>query len=386
MRRAFWLLCIALVLLPGMALAQGTGNVAVVGHVTNGTPGGALPVGAPVTLQFYSAGAWTAIYTTTLAADGAFRFTDFSPEGSSDFVTHILYQGVDYYSSPTKLAGEGELVTDLAIYEPTTDASGVVIDQVHYFIVPKGETVRIAEYYLLGNTNDRTYVGTENADGTRTTLSFTLPAGAANLTFDGPGLGERFVGDAARFVDTRAIPPGSATVDVDFSYELPFSEGMRVERAVDTPIALAAIIVSSESIGIEGPGINPQGMINTQMGVAASYSAGPFAAGEPLAFTFVPQTMSAAPVKTTTAAKPLSTAEQAGIGVAALAIAGGMAYWLFRPTRVPPPPEAARPALEAIAALDARFAAGDIAEEAYRQEREALKQQLYATLRESAGS
>ncbi len=386
MRRAFWLLLIALALLPGMALAQGTGTIAVIGHVTNGTPGGALPIGEPVTLRFYKAGEWTAIYTTTLAADGAFRFTDFSSEDSSDFVTHILYQGVDYYSSPTKLAGEGELVADLAIYEPTTDASFVTIDQVHYFIVPIGESVRIAEYYLLGNTGDHTYVGVENADGARTTLTFTPPEGATNLSFDGPGLGERFVGDIVRFEDTRAIPPGSATVDVDFSYEMPYTDGMRIERAMTMPINLAAIIVSSESIGIEGPGINPQGIINTQMGVAASYSAGPLAAGESLAFTFVPQTMKVTPTQTTTSAKPLSAGEQVGIGVVALAIAGGVGYWLLRPSATPPPPEAARPLLEAIAALDARFAAGDLPEEAYRQEREALKQQLYATLRESAGS
>jgi hypothetical protein len=386
MRRTLWFVLIILALLPGTVLAQETGNIAVTGHVTNGTPGGTLPVGEPVTLQFYNEGAWTAIYTTTLAADGTFRFTDFSPEGSSDFVTHILYQGVDYYSSPTKLADEGDLVTDLSIFEPTTDASSVVVDQVHYFVVPQGESVRIAEYYLVGNTSDRTYVGVENAAGIRTTLTFTPLVGATNLSFDGPGLGERYVGDIIRFDDTRAIPPGNATVDVDFSYEIPFTDGMHIERVVDTPIALAALIISSENVGIEGPGIEPQGMINTQMGVAASYSAGPLAAGEPLAFTFVPQTMTIATVETTPRAKPLSAAQQVGIGVVALALAGGVGYWLLRPSSVPPPPEAARPLLVAIATLDARFAGGDISEETYHRERDALKQQLYETLRENAGS
>lgn len=383
MKRAFWFLLVVFVLLPGMALAQGVGGVAVTGQVTNGTPGGTIPVGDPVTLQFYSQGEWTAIYTTTLSADGSFRFADFGSDAGGDFITHILYQGVDYYSSPTKLTGEADVVADIAIYEPTTDPSGVVIDQMHYFIAPSGDTVRIAEYYLVGNTGDRTYIGTENADGTRTTLAFTPPAGASDLYFDGPGLEERFVGDIARFADTRPIPPGKTAVDVDFSYQLPFTDGMRVERVVDAPITLVALIVSSERIGLAGPGLNPQGMMNTQMGTAASYSAGPLAAGKPLAFTFVPQTMTVTKTGSdTTSTRTANPTRDALLGVAALALAAFVGYRLMKPASVPPPPEAARPFLEAIAALDARFAAGELSEEAYRQEREVLKQQLLALLQQ----
>jgi hypothetical protein len=384
MKRVLPFLIVVLVLLPGMALAQGTGGVAVTGQVTNGTPGGTLPVGDPVTLQFYSEGEWTAIYTTTLSADGSFRFADFDTDAGSDFVTHILYQEADYYSSPTKLTGEADAVADIAIYEPTTDPSGVVIDQMHYFIAPSGDTVRVAEYYLIGNTGDHTYIGTENADGMRTTIAFAPPAGADELYFDGPGLGDRYVGDVAYFEDTRPIPPGEAVIDVDFSYQLPFTDGMRIERAVDLPIESVALIVSSESIGISGAGLNPQGMMNTQMGTAASYSAGPLAAGEPLAFTFVPQTMTVTETGsgTTTSARTANPTRDALLGVAALALAAFVGYQLWKPASVPPPPEAARPLLEAIAALDARFAAGELSEEAYHQEREALKQQLVALLKQ----
>jgi hypothetical protein len=383
MKRTFWFLFVILALLPGMAQAQDTGGIAVTGQVTNGTPGGALPVGDPVTLQFYSQGEWTAIFTTTLSADGTFRFTDFGMDTGSDFVTHILYQDVDYYSSPAKLTDESDIAADIPIFEPTTDPSGIVVDQMHYFIAPAGDYVRIAEYYLIGNTSDRTYTGTENAAGRRTTLTFTPPAGASDLFFDGPGLGERFVGDITRFDDTRPIPPGTTVVDVDFSYQLPFTEGMRIERVMDVPISLVALIVSSQDIGLAGTGLTPQGMMNTQMGPAASYAAGPLAAGEPLAFTFVPQTMTVTPTGSGTArTRAANPTRDAILGVAALALAAFVGYRLIKPAAVPPPPEAARPLLEAIAALDARFAAGDLAEEPYHQEREALKQQLYEALQE----
>ena len=139
MKRAVWFLCVILVLLPGMALAQGAGGIAVTGQVTNGTPGGTLPVGDPVTLQFYSEGAWTAIYTTTLSADGTFRFADFGSDAGSDFVTHILYQGVDYYSSPTKLTGETDVVADIDIYEPTART----VEALNRLVVPAGVFVKI---------------------------------------------------------------------------------------------------------------------------------------------------------------------------------------------------------------------------------------------------
>ena len=382
MKRVRWFILVIAVLLPGIVLAQGTGGIAITGSVTNGTPGGALPVGDPVTLQFYSQGEWLAIYTTTLSVDGTFRFTDFDTDVGSDFVTHIVYQDVDYYSAPTKLTDEADVVTDIAVYEPTTNPSGVVIDQMHYFIAPAGDSVRIAEYYLIGNTGDRTYIGTENADGMRATITFTPPAGAGDLFFDGPGLNERFVGDITRFADTRPIPPGATVIDVDFSYQLPFTDGMRVERVVDLPVTSVALIVSSESIGLSGSGLNPQGMMNTEMGPAFSYSAGPLAAGELLAFTFVPQTMTVTmPGGGTTArTRTANPTRDAFIGVALLALAAFVGYRLWKPASVPPPPEAARPLLEAIAALDARFAAGDLPEEAYHQEREALKQQLAALL------
>ena len=389
MKRAVWFLFVTLVLLPGVVLAQGAGGMAVTGQVTNGTPGGTLPVGDPVTLQFYSQGEWTAIFTTTLSADGTFRFTDFAMDPGSDFVTHILYQGVDYYSSPAKLLGDlvTETVSDLTIFEPTTDPSGIVIDQMHYFIAPAGDYVRIAEYYLIGNTGDRTYTGTENADGVRTTLAFTLPAGASDLYFDGPGLDERFVGDITRFADTRPIPPGTTVIDVDFSYQLPFTDGTRVERVVDVPISLVALVISSQDIGLAGPGLTPQGMMNTQMGPAASYAAGPLAAGEPLVFSFVPQTMTVTTTGSgTTTATRANPTRDALLGVAVLALAAFVGYRLLKPTSVPPPPEAARPLLEAIAALDARFTAGDLPEETYQQQREALKQQLYETLQENTGN
>lgn len=253
-------------------------------------------------------------------------------------------------------------------------ANGVVISQAHYFIASSdGASLRVAEFYLIGNTGDHVYEGLANADGPRMTLTFTLPESARNLRFDGPGLGERYVGDSTRFADTRPIPSGAAVVEVAFSYELPFTGRRRIERALGVPVVSAAFIVSGEELDLTGPGLTPEGTMDTLMGQATTYSAGPFADGETLTFTLVSQSVTGSHIR------------DIGLGIGALLVAGVVSYRLWRPVSVSPPPETALPFLEAIAALDARYVAGDLPEEAYHRERETLKQQLLAQFEEDYG-
>lgn len=75
-----------------------------------------------------------------------------------------------------------------------------------------------------------------------------------------------------------------------------------------------------------------------------------------------------------------------GLGLFALALALLWAYWLWRPRPLPPAPAALRPQLQALAALDAAFAAGELDAAAHAQQREALKAALKAALREALTS
>ena len=252
--------------------AQAPAVTAVTGTVTNGTAGSPVPASVPVALRFYNAEGWTDIYTTTLSAAGTFRFAELDSYIEQDFVTSVDHQGVTYYSKPATVQADTEVVADLVIYDATEDISAVQVDQVHYFIVPAAGTARIAEFYLLGNTGDRTYIGTlDAATGMRTTVTFSPPPSATALAFDSLGIGERFIGDETRFADSRPIMPGRGTVEVNFSYDLPYTEGQVIERSLDIPIASVVALVSSDSIGIEGDGLAPAGFMSTQMGMAASY-------------------------------------------------------------------------------------------------------------------
>lgn len=370
----------------GVAAAQGIGGT-ITGTVTNATPGGRLPVGVPVVLQFYSEGAWTSAYTTTLAADGTYQFDDLGDDAGGDFLVNLIYEDVAYYSQPGKLEGE-TVQADISIFETTEDPAGVQVDQVHWFIVPLGDRVQVAEYYLVGSRSERTYVGTlQEGEEQRTTVTFHLPDGATSLTFQDQGLGDRFLGNNTAFRDTMPIPPGTATTEIDFSYELPYSEGMELTREMDVPISAVVIIVNGSEVGVEGDGVVFGGMIDTQMGQAASYMAGPLVAGTPLTLRLVRQThvgtaMGSPEAATTTGRTPppRDPLIEAVVGGVVLVGAGFGAYRLWRRPSLPPMPEGVEEIVLSLAELDRRHAAGSVNDVEFSRERAALVREITATL------
>lgn len=373
---------LALLLTTGWAPAPQEGRAAVVGQVTNGTSGGTVPAGLLVTLHVSVGVEETGTYTATLAADGAFRFDDLAVEGGEMFVTRVVYQDVAYISDlATFDPGQEELSLPVVIYETTEDSSSILVTQLHVFISMVEERLQIEEYYLVSNTGDRTYIGVEDAEtGQRVTLTITPPDGAESMRFDNAGLGERYLEREEGFADTEPILPGTATVEVLLDYDLPYREGLRVERTFDVPVASVVLVLPDEGMALEGAGLTPEGTMDTQMGPALSYIAGPLAVGEPLAFTLVARSQVVAPSAPAGSSPARNTAREISVGLVALAAAMVAVYLLWRS---PPPgalPARARPLVEAIAALDADFEAGQVAEKSYRNKRKTLKRQLRALL------
>ena len=216
------------------------------------------------------------------------------------------------------------------------------------FLCHKEIGSRSAEYYLIGNTGERTYMGTPvGSTGVLTTVAFTAPAGAGSMSFNGPGLGARYVGDVTHFADTLPIPPGTATVEADFSYDLPYQDGLVLTRSLGVPIQSVVIIVSGSDVGVEGDGIVFNGLMDTQMGTAASYTAGPLAAGVPLTLRMVPQEATVAQTVSdgslaTSTPRERNAGLEAGLGALALAVGGIAAYRVWSAASpLPPVPESA---------------------------------------------
>ncbi|MDF1516208.1 MAG: hypothetical protein P1S60_20530, partial [Anaerolineae bacterium] len=350
------------------------------GTVINNTPEGVLPVDQPVTLQFFSDGDWTSIYTSTVKVDGTFVFGDLDALIGQDFVTRVEYEGVEYFSTPAVL--EDSVDVELFIYDSTDDPSEIRIDQAHFFIVPIENTLQIAEYYLLGNGGVKTYSGRSNSDsGTRVTTSFPLPEGAANLKFDGPGLGERYIGDAFAFSDTRPVPPGEATIDVSFQYEIALSPDLVINRVNYLPVSSAVFIISGGELGLQGDGINFTGIMDTQMGPAASYTAGPMTSMEPLSFRVVPLTegefsQAMADTPATKLPRQRNASQETVIGAVILIISVVIAFQLWGATPKPAVPDTAENLLSQIARLDIAYESDEVSEDIYQSRRKALVRQV----------
>jgi uncharacterized membrane protein len=299
------------------------------------------------------------------------------------------------------------------------DPAALVIDQLHIFLMPMDDRVRISAYYILGNRAAAAYLGgpsDQHQDLDRDiTLIFPLPEGAVNVQ---PGSGEE---DAGRYelldgaiADTVPIPPGAASLEVRFSYELPLVEGMAVQIATpvanvtapsvdrDVPLAIeSAVVVLMESQDGEGERwqlIGPQLLLMGEMDVGDGGAASPRAqvyriedlAAEDARVFYLEATAAGQPSPAGSGAALRSVGMgdglELGIGVLALVMAGITVIAFYGGEgrgpegRITAMPDAVREEVWALAALDERFAAGELDDEAYEAARRAGKARIRALL------
>ena len=244
----------------------------------------------------------------------------------------------------------------------------VTIEQAHLFIRFAEDRLEVQEFHLLSNAGEEPYTGEVDPElGVPITLRFELPPGAEDLKFADPAAGERFVLAPEGFADTLPIPPGEATAEVRFTYEVPYGPGEPFSRAFPLPVGAVVVVLPAGELEPVGEALSYQGEMPGEGMAVDVYVAGPLAAGEALSLSLVP-------VEAATATLP---GADAGLGAALLGLCllAALGLWLWRPSPTVPP-ESVRPLLAEMAALDARFEAGALEEEAYRQERAALKAEV----------
>lgn len=370
----------------GRALGLQQTGVTFVGQVSNETPGAAVPAGLPVTLHVLS-GLQIEEHTAILDSGGAFRFDDVALAEGDIVAARVVYQGAAYFSASIAFdPAQGEISLPIVVYEATEDISSVLVTHLHLFLSLVGDHLQVEEYYLIGNEGDRTFVGVEEAQtGRRVTLPLVLPSEAEGLWFGDAGLGERYLVQEEGFFDTEPVLPGAATVEISLSYELPYQEGMQVERTFAVPVQSVAVVLSENGLLVEGAGVELAGALDTPAGLALTYAAGPLAAGEPLVFALA---TSPWPASETAASTDLRSVDggawETAAGLAALALALVIVYLVWRAPAAGSPPEEVRPLVADLAALDAEFEAGRVDEEAYRRKRKALKMRIQALLESGA--
>ncbi len=383
-------------------------QVTVVVQVSNGTAGSALPAQIPVRL--YGIDGQAAAFTKDGVTDasGKARFEGVPYQSGRTFaVTGEV--GRTTYVTPLTPAKPGETAINLPlrIYATTTDASQVRIDQMYVvgeFVAQ--DKLQLINVYTLSNGGDRTVEGGQTApDGRPATLRFDLPAGAAEVAFQGDDGKIYARTDDGGFLYTQGLQPGAATLQVAVRYTLPYSGQLHLAPSVRYPVGVLNVLLADQGVKLAAPQLKAQGTQARQDGTQFRvYTAEALRAGAaiPVDLSGAPSLASPAPAAAPATARapakkvtPAGLREQAitlfttlrdegGVGLlvsllgVAIVFASGL-HWLLqrRAARLALDPAARRRALaEAVVDLEEDYTAGKVEEQEYTQRRGLLQEAL----------
>jgi mono/diheme cytochrome c family protein len=356
----------------------------VTGQVLNAS-GGKIPPDLTIALHGYDDMQQTYSTTTTALPDGTFSFEKVEMPVGRAFIASAEYQDIAYSSEVAVVeAGSTDLQLPFAIYETTTDPAALSVDRLH-FLIEYGEpdTLRVVELYIISNLSDRTLVPAKEGEPT---VTFSLPPGATNLQFQDGALGERYVQLEGGFGDTAVVRPGFGNHQVVISFDLPYKDRAELVQPIDLQTNAAVVLVPEDGLKVKSDQLTDAGLRDVQGMSYHMFNASRLEPGTSLAIN-----ISGRPGKGGLAAGSNTGMLVGGLVFGIVLIGAGA--WLFTRTRrteadMPEQEDAAvSPSsgrdeldadtlLDAILALDDQYQAGELPEEAYRQRRAELKEQL----------
>ncbi len=361
----------------GTTPAQSAGNIT--GRVVNAS-GSPLPESMTVTLVGFDSMVQSMEVTTTTMPDGNFIFENVELLPDRVYVAMADWQGITFNSDMLRgsdvLAGQ-EARVNVHVYDTTTDTSGLVAERMHvFFDFPSPGVVQVGELFIVSNPGNLMVTG-ENPGGA--VVSYTLPEGATNLTFQDGELGGRFLQTENGFADTASISPGSG-MQVLFAYELPYDGDLDVTLTPPLPVSAAVIIVPENGARLSSSQLTDTGARDMQGVSVHLYTASSLPAGQPLEINVSGNAGA-------TAALDSGTTTGLIVGGLSLAVSLGLTIYYFTSRRKrlleevedeeeEDGPEDPDDLVEAIVALDDLYQSGQLPQEAYDERRAALKEKL----------
>lgn len=371
MRRLIAFLLALAVLAPSNAAAAARGRIE--GRVINANTGEPQP-GVKVTLTGANEDGSDGVRTVVRADErGRYSFAGLETGAERLYTVDARYDGGLFAGSALSLPADTVQVpvidTTLRVWETTTDPTAILIQRDAIFAVPGEGGLGIIESVTIANTSQLAYIG-RGGPNARGSVGFSLPSNAANeavtiidSTYDIPDIVRTDFGFAA----TIAVPPGETKVT--FTYPLGGSVGtFDLSRTALYPILDFDVFVD-EPLRIESNRLVSRGEESIGGRRYLRWAAeGGIDAGDPIQVNAIAEAGSG----------PLLL----GIGLAAAALLAASGLWLLRRRR--PAPGAPGPLvpddlLEAIAALDLRYRAGEIDEDEWSRTRADLKHRLRRT-------
>jgi hypothetical protein len=383
MRRLI-LVSVALFSSLGSAAAYAAPHGVIEGRVVNGATGKPQP-GVEVTLVGATQdGGESLERTATTSRAGAYRFTGLPTGDDRLYALDATYAGGFFAGRAVSLPSDSEqtpvIETALRVWETTTDPAAIFVRRNDVFVVLDEGRAGVVESVTVVNPTDFAYIGrgakTEGAGAPGApSLGFALPSGASergvrilDSDLDIP----RIVRTDFGFGVTIAIPPGENRIT--YTYELPGSGGsFDVSRTALYSIGEFSVY-AADPLGIESNRLDGGDTIDIEGTAYRRWATGDsIDPGDPVQAV-------------ATARAGLEPGLVAGIAaaVALIVVLGSLAYRRARkPRTTGRPSPSTRPAsatradvIEAIAALDVSYQAGNVSESEWRTRREQLKEEL----------
>jgi len=393
---AVGLMLLALALPSPGALAQDEGVIEA--WVINGTEGGDPVEGLTVTLNAFQ-GMTEELDSLTALSDteGRVRFEGLDTSPDITYFLSTTYADVDYHSLPLNFEEGGDTTLGAAIdvYETTEnpDEAAIRVERMHVFVDFEGGVMSVGELHIFTNTGDRTFVGVKDPElGQRVTLRFALPEGATDLRFQMGGEGDRHLITEYGFADTQAVRPGTSQ-QVLYGYTLRYGEADMFDfvRPMLYPTANLNVLVPRVGLDVTSDQVELSEISTVEGQVYLNLNGTDFAAGDELSVRFDGLQDIARQPATPSVAQGGPDPKWIALGLAALALVGGLIYPSLRRSAKPVPAgqpiestdERLARLLGAIADLDAAFEEGGVDEGSYHRQRQALKSEALGLMRES---
>lgn len=372
---------------------------AVTGLVTNATTGQVVGNLSAQLRAFTPAIQEVLTLTTTVGVDGRFQFdvTDVSPDWV--YLVSVDYAGLNFSSDVAQLTAASPLLDmPVTVYDTSTDASLIGLEQIHFVFEFQGDLVQVSELYVFFNQGTAVFVG-EADDPTQGVIRLNIPDGAQNLDFQRAFSGldsfipaTEVIQTADGYADTIPLRPGRSNSSLIVNYVLPYTDGLQLSRLLNYAAANVSVILPDVGVTLSGAGW-PAGTTQ-QMGSLAflSYSRQDVPAGATLDLQLTGKPTAAT---TTTVPGAGNQVVELVVGAVALGAVVGAAVVLVRRRQFADVDEEFVPTeemeaedvlggngrtpdtlIQQIANLDDAFAAGEVDEPTYRQQRQQLKDEL----------
>ena len=390
--KLFWVCAVALLLVSGTPAPQSlaTGNGTINGRVVNGTPNSPIPQDLEVVLHRVRGETYEGDQRARAGADGGFSFTELDTSADLAYYVVVTYLSVPYSSAALRFTPDKSTKeVEIKVYETTETDPGFRVSLSAVVVggaEPASRMLHIFEVVTLLNPGNRTYVPNSSGPaGPVALVRFSLPPGATELQLGANINPEDVIQVNLGFAITSPFAPGPN--ELHFSYQVPYEGGQyRFERTAPYPVETLRILVPQNMSLLEGTGFGRGDNVSMGSEQYSAWQRQGLAAREQIAFR-----LDGLPQGSLLDASPISKAPRevvfGGLGVVlALVLVGGYA---LRRRSTPEPGEDDDAAfdedvaeeLDLLAELDARFAAGEIPQQEYEEERARVKATLMAQWR-----